>query len=98
MAMSRKEDEKNSRKRKPKTTILNATSVILITYLILHLFFYTIKIKESQLSLRYLIFNRVHFSIFNSQNFLYFFQMNSPSCYMERNYMANLSSYGSISC
>ena len=24
--------------------------------------------------------------------------MNSPSCNVERNYMANLSSYGSISC
>ena len=98
MVMSRKENKKNLRKRKRKTTILKATSVILISYLILHLFSYTIWIKESQLSLRYLIFNRVHFSIFNSQNFLYFFQMNLPSSYMERNYMANLSSYGSISC
>ena len=42
MVMSRKEDEKNSRKRKRKTTILNATSVTLISYLILHLFLYTI--------------------------------------------------------
>ena len=63
MVMNRKEDEKNSRKRKRKTTILNVTSVVFISYLILHLFFYPIKIKKSQLWLRYLIFNKVRFSM-----------------------------------
>ena len=56
MVMSRKEDEKNSRKRKRETTILNATLVVFISYLILHLFFYNIKIKKSQLWLRYSYF------------------------------------------
>ena len=72
--MSSKENVKNSRKSKQKTTILNhATSVTLISYLILQLSVSTSsKLKSPNSDYVTLIFNNVQFSIFNSQNFLYF--------------------------
>ena len=77
--MSRKENVKNSRKSKRKTTILNATSVTLISYLILHLSVSTSsKLKSPNSDYVTLIFNNVQFSIFNSQNFLYFLRLIPP--------------------
>ena len=72
MSRKEKEKEKTHAKERRKTTILSATSVILISCLILHLFFYTIWIKNSQLWLRYLIFKKVRFSTIDSYNFSYF--------------------------
>ena len=94
--MSSKENVKNSQKSKRKTTILNATSVTLISYLYFIYFSTPPKLKSPNSDYVTLIFNNVQFSIFNSQNFLYFLRLIRPvimwSC------TTSLRSYGSISC